>query len=157
MMKTVNSAKGHGPVANLSLTGAGLSMVDGMLEVLSRRQQRAGINAALDLRSELALGVKADAILEAFFAFRAALDDDLFPRFHRLQDWLEAEIVSWASAGEFDPPRQTRLDLNAADYAELCASCREEATGSGTDLEDVQIRFVYLPQADLRRLTFARF
>jgi len=157
MMKTVNSATSHGPAADLSRAGPGLSMVDGILEVLSRRQQRSGINSALDLRSELAGGGNADGILQAFFKFRAVLDDNLYSYVYRLQDWLEAEIIAWVSADEFDPPRQARLDLNATDYGELCARCKDEAAGQDTDLGDVQLRFVYLPRAGLRRPTFARF
>jgi hypothetical protein len=77
IMKTMTSAKGPAREYGLSQTGPGLTMVDAMLEILGRRQARAAVNAALDLRLLLSGASDGPGILRGFFHLRDIVGDDL--------------------------------------------------------------------------------
>ena len=72
-------------------TGAGLALIDLLMENLDRRQSRAVIDAALDLRSLVAVSARQGTLLAAFGRLRDLLDGRFCPLVLRLQCWLATE------------------------------------------------------------------
>jgi hypothetical protein len=101
----------------------GVAVVDQLLAAITRENDAAALDVALDFRLLLGSSTDANAILREFFRLRTVVEEHHYLACFRLRRWLQSEIVADVRLDRSQPIRRTPINLNAKSYRELCARC----------------------------------
>ncbi len=121
----------------------GLAVLDQLLAALTRDDEPAAFDAALDLRWQLQERTSADAALRDFFRLRALVEERHYLACYRLRRWLETQLVARVSPDRHQPAQLIGVRLDASDYSALCAQCLNLAAAEVQFTPWARVRFAF--------------